>query len=168
MTDNSENPPVAERPDPIAVRQYEITESARVRGGMTDYDYADQFVLVTELAASPDEWARAALDEAAGVKAQFVWRVVLGLRLTRRPGVEQVAGWRIADRGDSWITLDARSWLFAGRLVIEVLDGAVSLSTFLRYERQLGKRVWGAVSPAHQRVAPLLLTGAQGILPAPS
>ncbi|WP_327149199.1 hypothetical protein [Nocardia sp. NBC_01329] len=165
MTDNSQNRPAPDRPDPVAARQCEITESARARSGMTAYDYADQFVLFTGLAATPHEWARAALDEAAGAKGQFVWRVVLGLRLTRRSGIEQVAGWRIADRGDSWITLEARSWLFVGRLVVEVLDGSVSLACFLRYERPLGARVWGAVSPAHRRVAPLLLTDARRLLP---
>ncbi|MET8798190.1 hypothetical protein ABZV91_17365 [Nocardia sp. NPDC004568] len=163
MTENSELRPTAE---PVARRQHEIGESVRAHSGMAVYDYADQFTIDTPpgAAATPEEWARTALGDVAGARGQFVWRVVLGLRLRRRSSAGQVAGWPIVERGATWITLGARSWLISGRLVLELSDGTASVATFVHYERRLGERIWAAVSPGHRRFAPVLLTEASRIL----
>ncbi|MEU1525174.1 hypothetical protein ABZ413_23550 [Nocardia rhamnosiphila] len=164
MTENSELRP--DGAEPVARRQYEIGASIRAHSGMAIYDYADQFTIDTSpgVAATPEEWARTALGEVAGARGQFVWRVVLGLRLRRRSTAGQVAGWPIVERGATWITLGARSWLISGRLVVELTDGTASVATFVHYERRMGERVWAAVSPGHRRFAPLLLTEASRIL----
>ncbi|GGL42504.1 hypothetical protein [Nocardia jinanensis] len=170
MTENSEMRPTTGSAAPVAFQQHDIDESIRAHSGMAAYDYADQFTIVTKAAASatPEEWARIALDEVAGTQGQVVWRVVLGLRLARRSAAGQVAGWPIVERGTTWITLGARSWLLSGRLVLEISDGTVSVGTFLRYESRLGGRVWAAVSPGHRRFAPELLNEATRILSARS
>ncbi|WP_416564012.1 hypothetical protein [Nocardia testacea] len=162
----TENPELRPSVEPVARRQHEIDESIRAHSGMAVYDYADQFTIATlsGTAATPEEWARTALGEVAGVRGQFVWRVVLGLRLRRRSSAGQVAGWPIVERGATWLTLGARSWLISGRLVIELADGSASVATFVHYERRLGERVWAAVSPGHRRFAPVLLTEAARIL----
>ncbi|MGW5385440.1 hypothetical protein [Nocardia sp. NPDC003963] len=164
MTEDSEIRPTTGAP--VAFRRHDIDESIRAHGGPAAYDYADQFTIVPApgRSATPEEWARTALDEVAGIRGQFVWRIVLGLRLWRRSAPGQVAGWPIVERGATWITLGARSWLLSGRLVLELAGETVSIATFLRYERGLGARVWTVVSPRHRRFAPVLLTEAARIL----
>ncbi|MGW0004529.1 hypothetical protein [Nocardia grenadensis] len=163
MTENSELRPAT---GPVARRQHRISTSIRAHSGMADYDYADQFTIdtVPGTAATPEEWARTALGEVAGARGQFVWRIVLGLRLRRRAAAGQAAGWPIIERGATWITLGARSWLISGRLVVELTGGTASVATFVRYERHMGERIWSAIAPGHRRFAPLLLTEASRIL----
>ncbi|WP_063040817.1 hypothetical protein [Nocardia grenadensis] len=165
MTENSELHPAT---GPVARRQHQIGASIRAHSGMADYDYADQFTIDTlpGTVAAPEEWARTVLGEVAGARGQFVWRVVLGLRLRRRSAAGQVAGWPIVERGATWITLGARSWLINGRLVVELTDGTAAVATFVHYECRMGERVWAAVSPGHRRFVPLLLTEASRILSA--
>lgn len=162
-TDNSQ---VDAQPDPVACQQPEIGESTRAHTALTGYHYADQFTLITNAAeiGNPEEWARAALDTVAGIKGQLIWRGLLGLRLARRSAPGQVAGWAVAERGDSWITLAARSWMISGNLVVEIGKDSVSLATFVRYERPLGERIWTRAAHGHRRFAPTLLPDAQRIL----
>lgn len=152
--------------DPIAFQQEDITASTRARSGITGYDYIDQFTLVTDGAAigTPQAWAHAALDTVAGIKGQLVWRGLLGLRLARRTARGQVAGWSVVDAGDTWITLAARSWMISGSLVLEVGAENISLITFVRYDRAIGKRIWAFAAPRHRRFAPRLLPGAWRVL----
>ncbi|MFI5714676.1 hypothetical protein [Nocardia sp. NPDC051750] len=166
MTDGHPIRAAGEHADPVAFQQHEIAESTRAHCPMTEYDYADQFTLVTDAAEAwnPEEWACAALDSVAGLQGQLIWRGLLGLRLARRSAPGQVAGWRIADRGDTWITLAARSWMLTGNLVVELGEGSVSLATFVRYERSIGKRVWAFAARGHRRFAPGLLPDAQRVL----
>ncbi|MGI5222519.1 hypothetical protein [Nocardia sp. CA-290969] len=163
MTDNS---PIDAHRDPVAFQQPDIGESVGAHTALTDYHYADQFTLVINAAeiGTPEEWARAALDTVAGIKGQLIWRGLLGLRLARRSAPGQVAGWAIVDRGDSWITLAARSWMLTGNLVVEAVQESVSLATFVRYERPIGERVWTRAAHGHRRFAPTLLPDAQRVL----
>lgn len=166
MTDSSSMRAAGGNGDPLAYRQFEITEPTRSRGAAPGYDYIDQFTLDTDAAAigTPEEWARAALDTVAGFQGQLIWRALLGLRLARRSAPGQVAGWAVAERGDGWITLAARSWMLTGSLVIEVREDSVSLVTFIRYEHAIGKRIWTLASNGHRRFAPTLLPDAQRVL----
>ncbi|WP_068049576.1 hypothetical protein [Nocardia speluncae] len=166
MTDPSVDHVAEGHSDPIAFQQYDITDTTRARSAITEYDYSDQFTLLTEAAATwaPEAWARAALDTVAGSKGQLIWRGLLGLRLARRSAPAQVAGWPVVESGDSWITLAARSWMLTGSLVIEIEENSVSLATFVRYERPVGERIWKRASQGHRRFAPELLPDAQRVL----
>lgn len=163
MTDNS---PVEVHPDPVAFQQPEIGESVSAHTALTGYHYADQFTLVVNAAeiGTAEEWASAALDTVAGRKGQLIWRGLLGLRLASRSAPEHVAGWAVAERGDSWITLAARSWMLTGNLVVEAAEESVSLATFVRYERPIGERIWTRAAHGHRRFAPTLLPDAQRVL----
>ncbi|MFF8609571.1 hypothetical protein ACF06X_26990 [Streptomyces sp. NPDC015346] len=112
---------------------------------------------------SPEQWARAAFEDVAGLQGQFVWRILLGLRLKRRASPDHVAGWRIADRCDRGIRLEARSWMMTGNLVIHVEDEKVSLATIVRYDRPIAARVWSPLSAIHRRLAPDLLRDAHRV-----
>lgn len=166
MTDPSPDHVVDSHPDPIAFQQYDITDTTRARSAITEYDYSDQFTLLTDAAATgnPEAWARAALDAVAGSAGQLIWRGLLGFRLARRSAPAHVAGWRVVESGDSWIALAARSWMLTGSLVIEVEENSVSLATFVRYERPVGKRIWAFASRGHRRFAPELLPDARRVL----
>ncbi|WP_228001877.1 hypothetical protein [Nocardia australiensis] len=165
MTTDHRDHSTEKESQPIAFQQHEVSESIRAHSTTADPDYIDQFTLTTNAAAigSPEQWARASLEDAAGLKGQAIWRVLLGLRLAWRSSPEQVAYWPIVDRGDTWITLSSHSWMLTGSLVIEVDDDHASLATFIRYERSIGERIWTTVSANHRSLAPSLLRAAWNI-----
>jgi len=72
---------------PIVFQQHDVPAVIRPRSSLARVDYVDLFTVVTDGAAgaSPEQWARAGLEDAAGLAGQFVWRVLCGLRLERRP-----------------------------------------------------------------------------------
>jgi hypothetical protein len=88
---------------------------------------------------------------------QFVWRGVLGLRLTSRPSTERVGGWKIADRGESWVRLEASSWFLTAHLVIHLDHDHLSVGTFIRYDRPIAPLIWVPASAVHRRLMPGLL-----------
>ncbi|MGW7364871.1 hypothetical protein ACWGI8_15925 [Streptomyces sp. NPDC054841] len=143
-----------------AVRQQQpVPERIRALSTMTDPGYVDLFTMAGGLPGrSPEQWARVLFEDGAGRAGQFIWRVLLGLRLTASP--DRVAGWRIADRGDDWIRLEARSWFLTGHLVVQADDEQVSLATFVRYDRPVASRIWPPLAKKHRQFAPDLLRDA--------
>ncbi|MFI1829762.1 hypothetical protein ACH41E_25465 [Streptomyces sp. NPDC020412] len=129
--------------------------------------YVDRYTLNTEAAASPEQWARAMFGDVPSRGERFIWRGLLGLRLSRGRSAGTVAGWRIAERGDDWIRLEATSWFLAGNLVIQSSGGQVSLGTFLHYRRRLGGAIWPPLSAVHRRLAPGALRDAEARVLAP-
>lgn len=144
---------------PTILQQHNLPEAIRSVSGLVRHDYVDLFTITTDGAggASPEWWARAGVEDAAGLAGQFVWRVLCGLRLERRPSPDYVGGWRIADRGNSWIRLEAASWFMTAHLVVQVDDGQVSVATFIRYDRPLAAFVWPPLSAGHRLAMPGLL-----------
>ncbi|WP_411081118.1 hypothetical protein [Streptomyces sp. cmx-18-6] len=141
-------------------------------GAMDTPDYADAFTLTghPRTGHSAEEWARTMFEDVIGVRAQLLWRVVMGLRLRprwrRRPG--QVAGWPVGDRGPGWIRMEARSRAYTFHLVVrtadEAGDPATSLGTFVRYHTARGRRRWTKYSAEHRELAPGLLRSAADTL----
>ncbi|WP_418960157.1 DUF2867 domain-containing protein [Streptomyces tritici] len=155
-----------------SVRQSTVRQETSVPAGITALapegsGYADVFTLTAAGASarSPEQWARALFEEVAGRQGQFIWRGLLGLRLRRGTGsAGHVAGWRIAERCDGRVRLEARSWMLTGHLVVEVDDDRVSLATVLRYRRRAAARVWPPLAAVHRRLAPGLLRDAHAVL----
>jgi hypothetical protein len=146
-------------PAPLVVQQRDVPAAIRSLTAMASPDYVDVFAVTTSKAASasPEQWARAGIEEAAGDAGQFVWRVLLGLRLERRPSSDRVGGWKIADRGDRWIRLEAGSWFLTAHLVVQADDREVTVATFIRYDRPLAAFVWPPLSVGHRKAMPGLL-----------
>jgi hypothetical protein len=144
---------------PTVFQQRNVPETTRSRSTLTSPDYVDLFTITRAGAAggSPEQWARAAVEDAAGLAGQFVWRVLCGLRLERRRSPDYVGGWKIADRGDSWIRLEAASWFMTAHIVIQVDDGQLSVATFIRYDRPMAAFVWPPLSAGHRLAMPGLL-----------
>ena len=136
-----------------------IPEAIRALDTMARPDYVDLFTASTrELTdTSPEQWARAAFEGASPAGRFFAWQVVLRLRLHTRPSPDYVAGWKIADRGEHWIRLEASSWFLTAHCVFQIAERQLSFATFIRYDRSIAAVVWPTVSGIHRRAAPGLL-----------
>src|SRR5437588_4063080 len=100
------------------IRKPDIDATTRSLSTLERVDYV-YFVSATTSYApgkSPEQLARALVQDAAGLSGQFTWRVILGLRLASPGSPEHVAGWKIARRGDGWITLEASSWFLSANV----------------------------------------------------
>ena len=142
-----------------AVGLSDIPDAIRRLNTLANPDYADVFTAVTGGAAgrSAEGWARAALEGTpTGRSAPFLWRL-LGLRLGPTPSPDHVQGWRILDRGDDWITLEATSGLMTAHAVVKVDDGQVSVALFVRYDQPVAAVIWPPVSVMHRRAVPVML-----------
>lgn len=147
-----------------AVGTDDVPASVLALSSFPDIDYADLFTLTTDLRATPEEWARAMFGDVPDLAERFIWRVLLGMRLSGGRSPDSVAGWRIGDRDDDWIRLEAGSWFLTGNLVVRAAEGRVSLGTFVRYDRQVGRTVWLPLSAVHRRLAPRVLREAEARL----
>jgi hypothetical protein len=125
-------------------------------------DYVDLFTVATSGASStsPEQWARVGVEDSGGLAAQFVWRVLCGLRLEPRASRDDVGGWKIADAGDRWIRLEAASWFMTAHIVFHVDDGQVSMATFIRYDRPFAALIWPPLCAGHRMAVPGLLRDA--------
>ncbi|MEV0321591.1 hypothetical protein ACIBKX_15810 [Streptomyces sp. NPDC050658] len=138
-----------------------LPESYRALSSLGTIHYVDRFTCATDIEATPEEWARAMFGDVPSAAETFIWRGLLGIRLSRGRSAQTVAGWRITGRGADWIRLEAASWFLTGNLVVRAADGELSLGTFLRYDRRLAHWVWPPLSAIHRRLAPGLFQEAQ-------
>jgi hypothetical protein len=144
---------------PSVIQLRNIPEAIRARSGMDCPDYIDLFTVTTNEAAdaTPEQWFRTALEDVAGRSGQYIWRGVLGLRLKSRPSTERIGGWKIADRGEDWIRLEASSWFLTAHLVTRLDDRHLFAGTFIRYDHPIAPLIWVPVSAVHRRLMPGLL-----------
>lgn len=143
----------------LAVAQHrDVPEAIRSLSAMESPDYVDAFTVASAVTdKSPEQWARAAVEGVSPWGRLVAWRVLCGLRLESQPSPEHLAGWRIADRGDGWIRMEASSWFMTAHIVFHVDVGRVSFATFVRYDNPVAALVWPAVSIVHRRAVPDLL-----------
>lgn len=127
---------------------------------MRTASYADHFTLATTADATPEQWARAMFGNVPSPGEILIWRVVLGLRLSRGRSSETVAGWRIDGRGDDWIRLEAASWFLSANLIVRTGDGEVTLRTVVHYDHPVARAVWPPLSAVHRRLIPGVLRNA--------
>ena len=121
------------------------------------HDYADHFALATDAVATPERWARAMLGNVPNLGELFIWSVMLQLRLSRKRSSSTVAGWRIVDRDDERIRLEATSWFMTADLVVRAVDGRVSLDTLIHYDRWAAHIIWPPLSAVHRALVPGVL-----------
>jgi hypothetical protein len=143
-----------------AVGTPNVPQSVRALRSMPDFDYIDHFTLATDADATPEQWARAMFGDVPSIAEQLIWRGLLQLRLSPDRSSATVAGWRIGGRGPDWVRLEAASWFLTGNFLVKAAGGRVSLTTVLRYDRRLGRRLWPPLSAFHRLLVPGLLRGA--------
>jgi hypothetical protein len=143
----------------------EVPEAIRSIGALASADYADivDATLDEPPSGTPEQLIQAALN---GVPrglllfVPFVQRVLLGLRLELRPSPDHLLGWKIAERGESWIRIEAASWFLTGHVVMHVDECQLSFASLIRYDRRLAAFVWPPVSLIHRQVALALVRSA--------
>jgi|ERR1700733_2257252 len=144
--------------------QREVPEAIRTLGTLPNADYADIVTAAIDAApAEPEQVIHETLrrmPRGLVLFIPFVQRVMLGLRLKLQPSPEYLLGWKIAERGDNWLRIEAASWFLTGHVVIHVDDRQISLASFIRYDRRLAAFVWPPVSLIHRQVALALVRGA--------
>ena len=136
-----------------------MPEAIRSLDTLARPDYVDLITVTTSGVTdkSPEEWARAALEDTpTGRSAPRLWRL-LGLRLGPRPSPDYVQGWKIAARGDHWIRVEAASWYMTAHAVVHVEDPKVSVALFIRYDRPIAAFICPPVSVVHRRAVPVML-----------
>jgi hypothetical protein len=146
------------RADTSTVRwRREVPDAIRSLGALANADYADVVTAtITETPADLEQLIEAALKGVPRgllVLIPFVQRVFLGLRLQLRPSPDHLLGWKIADRGENWIRIEAASWFLTGHVVMHGDERQLSFASFIRYDRRLAAFVWPPVSLIHRQVA---------------
>src|SRR5687767_4313934 len=135
-----------------AVWTHDLPEPVRALSSLPAVDYCDRFSLATDVAVTPERWARAMFGDVPSPGEILIWRVILGLRLSRGRSSSTVAGWRIAGRGNGWVRLEAASWFLAANMVVQVEGGHASLVTYVRYALPPAQIMWPALSALHRRL----------------
>lgn len=134
-----------------------VPASVRTLSSLSWIDYADHFVLPTDAAATVERWARVMFGDTPDAIELFLWRGLMGLRLSRTASANTVAGWQIGEQSAEWIRLEATSWFLTANLVVQASGDSVALGTFLRYDRWLAHLVWPPLSVLHRRLVPGVL-----------
>jgi hypothetical protein len=140
---------------------HEVPEDVRTLGSLPRIDYADRFVLATDVDATPEQWARAMFGDVASVAEWCIWRGVLGLRLSRGRSPVTIGGWRVGARGEDRIRLEAASWYLSAEMLVQTAAGRVSWTTSLHLDRRVGRVVWPPLSAVHRRLVPRVLRDAE-------
>jgi hypothetical protein len=155
------------------IQQRNIPEAIHSLSTLASPDYVDFFTATAGQTTdkSPEQWARDGLEGPPLARVplrvalrliplrlvgQLAWRVLLGLHLGPRYSPGYIAGWKIADRGDNWITMEAAGFVTAN-IVFRVDEGRVDLATFVRYDRRIAVLVWPLLSLLHRRLVPVVL-----------
>lgn len=142
------------------LRQRDVPKTIRSLSTLSRVDYADMFTATTDgTSASPERWARAAMEDTAGRGGQLVWRGPCGLRLESGRSPDHIAGWRIAGRGEDWIRTEASSWFMTAQLVVHIEGQLLSVATLVRYDRRAAALLWPTLSIVHRAAMPRLLAG---------
>jgi hypothetical protein len=137
----------------------DIPETLRSHDTLASPDYVDVFTATASGVTdrSPEEWARAVLEETpTGRSARALWQS-LGLRLGPTPSAEHVQGLKIAARGDDWIRLETASWFMTAHGILHIDDRQLSLALFIRYDHPIASLAWMPESAMHRRAVPAML-----------
>jgi hypothetical protein len=145
--------------------QIDVSDQSRDLDTLTDPDYAISFELPVERAEVRRAvgWAHACFEHTSRPVLWFLvggWRFGLGLRLGPRPSTRHVLGWRIVTSAPEFVILEVRSPLLTAHNLVEVRDGRVVLTTFVRYEHPAARPLWSAAAPIHRLSVPRLLNHA--------
>ena len=142
-----------------------VPEALRALDTFESYDYAD---VVTAAAGEMGDTSveadvrRLLRDVPAPLRVlvPVAQRLLLGLRLELRPSADHLLGWRIADRGEGWVRLEASSWFLSGHVIFYAEDDRLSLASFVRYDRRIAALIWPPVSLIHRQVALAMMRSA--------
>jgi hypothetical protein len=148
-----------------AVRQVPVPATVRRLGTLPRIDYEDGFVvdIGSADARTPEQWARATLEDAPAARRRSLllgWSA-LGLRLGPPAGDDHVLGWEIRRSSADHVLLGLRSRLgMPAELLFVRRRRTLFFATFVQHENAAVRAVWDKVIPVHVRVVPQLLAAA--------
>src|SRR5260370_32758177 len=136
---------------PTVVQQRKGPEAIRSLSILASPDYVDVFAVASAVTdKSPEQWARATVERVPPWARFVVWRVLCGLRLGPQPSPDSLAGWKIADRGDTWLTMETSSWFMTAHIVFHVDERHLPFATFIRYASPIAALVLPPLSIGHR------------------
>jgi hypothetical protein len=138
----------------------DVPEEVTALSALSTVDYADRFVLATEVVATPEQWARAMFGDVPSRAERLIWRGVLGFRLSQGRSPDTVGGWRIGGRGPDWVRLETASRSLGANMLVQTGGGAVAWTTCLRFDGLPGRVIWTPASAVHRRLVPGVLRAA--------
>jgi len=147
------------------VRQVAVPATMRRLGTLPRIDYEDGFVVDIGFAdaRTPEQWARATLEDAPAARRRSLllgWSA-LGLRLGPPAGDGHVLGWEIRRSSTDHVLLGLRSRLgMPAELLFARRRRTLFFATFVQHENAAVRAVWAKVIPAHVTVVPELLAAA--------
>jgi hypothetical protein len=127
-------------------------------------DYTDHFTIATDAPGTPEQWARAMFGDTPSAAEVFIWRVMLGLRLTHGRSPNTVAGWLITAREPDHIRLAATGPLLSATLTVLVSTGDVALTTTVTYNHPAARLLWTPLSAVHRALVPRVLRTANATM----
>lgn len=122
-----------------------VPDALRCLDTIESPDYTD-LVTGTVSATSnrtPEQWTRLmlkGLPRGLLLAVPLIQRVAPGLRLELRPSPDHLIGWRIAERGDHHVRIEAASWFLTGHVIVHVAEGQLSFATFFATTATRGAR----------------------------
>lgn len=147
------------------VRARRIDPDPAWSAGLPGAQYTVAFELDGVASRTPEQWARAVFEQGPPRwwrrLLDLGWRYLLGLRLTRSP--RAVAGWPIVAEAETSITLAASSRWLSAQDVFVLRASSVVWITVVRYDKPLGRLLWGLAAPMHHLTIPWLFTRADAL-----
>ncbi len=159
MATTREHPP----PTPGTVSQIDPPADAIALSTLPRIDYADAFLVDSDVERDPEQWIRAVLQDAPlPIRTRLVsgW-TALGLKLGPPSSRRRVLGWKVHRSGPGFVLLAADGRLgLNGELLFRREPRGLLFATFVQHSNPAAGRAWAAITSMHQRVVRSLLTQA--------
>ncbi|MBV8349397.1 MAG: hypothetical protein JOZ49_18300 [Mycolicibacterium sp.] len=139
------------------VRQVAVPAEARALSTLSRVDYADAFVVDTDLGQdrTAEQWPRLILQGApVRIRTRLLvgWSMI-GLKLGRGGFDRSVLGWELRANTADFVLLGADSRIgMPGELLFKPTPGALLFCTFVQQDNCIARAVWTAIEPVHVRV----------------
>jgi hypothetical protein len=136
------------------VRQIPVPAAARALSTLSHIDYADAFLVEIRSARdrTPEQWARATLDQAPismRTKLRSGWSAI-GLKLDTGGSARSVLGWQVRRSTPEFVLLGADSRIgMPGELLFQLQQHALLFATFVEHANPIARAIWAAVKPVH-------------------
>lgn len=143
----------------VRVRRVEVPRGVATIDAITEPGYWKAWELpsVDAYALTSEQWVRRTWEDASRLLRWFLpigWAGILRLRLGPRPSPDHILGWLISACDPGSITVQARSRLLTAHNIVVVNESGIVWVTLVRFDKRIGRLVWGVIEPTHK----LLLT----------
>lgn len=168
MTGWTDSQPGRLRSEPVSEpRQVAVPESARALCALARIDYEDGFAIETGAARNrtPEQWARALLEDAPTTRGRALWRLAATVGVLPRAGGSRrrsVGAWTQRRSTPEVAIVAAGAPVgISAEMIFSLEREALLWTTFVQLRNPLARRLWARIAPVHRGVVPALLKRAQ-------